>query len=100
MAKFLVTGGAGFIGSNIAEALLARGDEVRILDNLSTGHKHNLDVLDVELGDGEITTPDDVRHILAHTEAVGFVGASSLERMGVEESLTNVTKEFKSIELT
>ena len=37
MASYLVTGGAGFIGSHLAEALLGRGDEVLILDNLSTG---------------------------------------------------------------
>jgi UDP-glucose 4-epimerase len=42
MRTFLVTGGAGFIGSNIAEALVARGDRVRVLDNLSTGHRSNL----------------------------------------------------------
>ena len=40
---FLVTGGAGFIGSNLCEALLDRGYEVRCLDNLSTGRKSNLD---------------------------------------------------------
>ena len=34
---------------------------------------------------------------MKHTDAVGFVGASSLERMGVEESLTNLTREFKSL---
>lgn len=38
MTKYLVTGGAGFIGSNIAAALVNRGDKVRVLDNLSTGH--------------------------------------------------------------
>ena len=43
MRTFLVTGGAGFIGSHIAEALVARGDRVRVLDNLSTGHLSNLD---------------------------------------------------------
>jgi nucleoside-diphosphate-sugar epimerase len=42
MAKFLVTGGAGFIGSHIAEALAGRGDEVRVLDDLSTGRIQNL----------------------------------------------------------
>jgi len=41
MRRCLVTGGAGFIGSHIATALVERGDEVRILDNLSTGHKKN-----------------------------------------------------------
>jgi nucleoside-diphosphate-sugar epimerase len=42
MARYLVTGGAGFIGSNIAEALVNRGDEVVVLDNLSTGHERNI----------------------------------------------------------
>lgn len=41
--KALVTGGAGFIGSNLVDALLARGDEVTVLDNLSTGRRVNLD---------------------------------------------------------
>jgi UDP-glucose 4-epimerase len=42
MAKCLVTGGAGFIGSNLVDALVERGDEVVIIDNLSTGKKENL----------------------------------------------------------
>lgn len=42
MRTFLVTGGAGFIGSHITEALVRRGDRVRVLDNLSTGHVANL----------------------------------------------------------
>jgi UDP-glucose 4-epimerase len=41
--KALVTGGAGFIGSNLADALLARGDEVVVVDDLSTGKRENLD---------------------------------------------------------
>jgi len=48
---------------------------------------------------GPINTPDDVRIILEQTDAHGFVGASSLERMGVEASLTNLTKEFTSLTL-
>ena len=40
--KVLVTGGAGFIGSNLTDALVARGDQVRVLDNFSTGHEANL----------------------------------------------------------
>jgi nucleoside-diphosphate-sugar epimerase len=42
MARYLVTGGAGFIGSHIAETLVGRGDEVRVLDDLSTGKLENL----------------------------------------------------------
>ena len=43
--KCLVTGGAGFIGSNLTEALVARGDEVTVYDNLATGHLSNLDAV-------------------------------------------------------
>ncbi|QNF32273.1 phosphoenolpyruvate hydrolase family protein [Adhaeribacter swui] len=48
---------------------------------------------------GPINTPDDVREILAATEVHGFVGASSLERMGVEASLTDLTRKFKELTL-
>ena len=46
---------------------------------------------------GPINTPDDVRVMLERTAAHGFVGASSLERMGVEQSLTTLTQQFKSL---
>jgi len=57
MRTFLVTGGAGFIGSHIATALVERGDKVRVLDNLSTGHVSNLaHIADrVELIEGDLT---------------------------------------------
>lgn len=57
MRTFLVTGGAGFIGSHIAQALLARGDRVRVLDNLSTGNPANIQLLgkNVEFIEGDIT---------------------------------------------
>jgi predicted TIM-barrel enzyme len=48
---------------------------------------------------GPINTPEDVRIVLDQTSAHGFVGASSLERMGVEESLTLLTRKFKSLTL-
>lgn len=56
MRTLLVTGGAGFIGSHIATALVERGDRVRVLDNLSTGHKRNLTHLGgkVELVEGDV----------------------------------------------
>jgi len=56
MAKFLVTGGAGFIGSNIVETLLKRKHKVRVLDNFSTGKTENLSGLlsKIELVKGDI----------------------------------------------
>lgn len=54
MAKYLVTGGAGFIGSHLTEALIAAGHAVRCFDNLSTGERENLADLPVELVVGDI----------------------------------------------
>ena len=55
MSLYLVTGGAGFIGSHLAEALLKRGDSVRIVDNFSSGKKENLrpgaEVIEGDLAD-------------------------------------------------
>jgi UDP-glucose 4-epimerase len=58
MAKYLVTGGAGFIGSHLVDALVAAGDKVVILDNLSTGSKRNIQdhkTTDVRLAEGDVT---------------------------------------------
>jgi len=61
MKKCLVTGGAGFIGSNLVDALIERGDEVIVLDNLSTGKKENLNpraqFIEVDLRDLEKIKP-------------------------------------------
>ena len=46
---------------------------------------------------GPICTPEDAAYINQHSDAVGFVGASSLERLGVEESITQLTRKFKAI---
>ena len=56
MAKYLVTGGAGFIGSNIVEELVRRGETVRVLDNFSTGSRENVQpfIKKIELTEGDI----------------------------------------------
>ena len=48
---------------------------------------------------GPINTPEDADRVIQATDCVGFVGASSLERMSVERSLTDLTREFKAIPL-
>ncbi|MDD5488145.1 MAG: SDR family oxidoreductase [Candidatus Omnitrophica bacterium] len=70
MAKYLVTGGAGFIGSTIVELLLADGHKVKVLDDLSTGKKENIERF---LGDIEFILGD-VRDKGAVSEAVTGVG--------------------------
>ncbi|MCL6582706.1 MAG: SDR family oxidoreductase [bacterium] len=56
MALFLITGGGGFIGSNLVKALISQGEKVRVLDNFSTGKRENIaEVLDqIELIEGDI----------------------------------------------
>ena len=66
------------------------------IDIMEAGRKVNPDIFFLAHG-GPINTPEDVRIILDKTKAHGFVGASSLERMGVEKSLTDLTRQFKSL---
>ncbi len=74
---YLVTGGAGFIGSNIAREALARGSKVRILDNFSTGHWANLaDIrMDIEVVEGDIRSYHIVRNAMEGVEVVFHQGA-------------------------
>jgi nucleoside-diphosphate-sugar epimerase len=59
MAHYLVTGGAGFIGSHMAEELVRRGERVRVVDSLITGHRENLAHLpQVELFLGDLAEPE------------------------------------------
>jgi UDP-glucose 4-epimerase len=66
--KALVTGGAGFIGSNLVDALLARGDEVTVVDDLSTGRRENLEGA---LAKGAILVEADIRDRAAVEELGG-----------------------------
>ncbi|MGI8604722.1 MAG: phosphoenolpyruvate hydrolase family protein [Verrucomicrobiales bacterium] len=68
----------------------------RTQEIISAVSLHRKDVFFLTHG-GPVNTPDDVRQVLENTSAVGFVGASSLERMGVEESLTDLTRQFKAV---
>jgi UDP-glucose 4-epimerase len=66
--KALVTGGAGFIGSNLVDALLARGDQVTVVDNLATGKRANLEQA---IGNGAVLEDVDIREGDAVSEVVG-----------------------------
>jgi len=99
MAVYLITGGAGFIGSHLAEALVGRGHQVRVADNLSTGRRSNLDHLPaVELLEGDLADPSfaaravrGVEYVL-HQAAIPSVPRSVLDpvashRANVDASL-------------
>jgi UDP-glucose 4-epimerase len=71
MGRFLVTGGAGFIGSSLAHTLVARGDEVRVLDSFLTGKAENLaDLPDVEIIRGDVRDVDGLRAAMKGVDRV------------------------------
>jgi nucleoside-diphosphate-sugar epimerase len=72
MALHLITGGAGFIGSSIAEALLAAGERVRVLDDFSSGRRQNLEGLpgQFELVQGTMVDPETVARAVAGVQTI------------------------------
>ena len=88
--KALVTGGGGFIGSNVVRALLARGDDVRVLDNFSTGSRANLAGLesDVQLVEGDLRSYERVHAAVRGAEVVFHEGALPSVPRSVQDPLT------------
>jgi UDP-glucose 4-epimerase len=91
MGLYLVTGGAGFIGSSIARALIARGDGVRIVDNFSTGKRENLaDIADrIELLEGDIRDDKLMARATAGVEVVYHEAAIASVPQSMAEPLEN-----------
>ena len=93
MTAWLVTGGAGFIGSHLCEALLARGDTVRVLDDLSTGRRENLPP-GVELIVGDVADLSMVCRAVAgvagcfHLAAIASVERGGTDWLGTHRSRT------------
>lgn len=88
-SKILVTGGAGFIGSNLCETLLEQDNKVVCLDNFATGHRHNIEVFlsspNFTLQEGDIRNYDDCQKavkgvdIILHQAAIGSVPRSIID---------------------
>src|SRR5438094_8755110 len=87
--KALVTGGAGFIGSNLVKALVDRGDDVRVLDNFSTGNRANLEGLDVEVVEGELRSYERVHAAVRGVEVVYHLGALGSVPRSIQDPLTS-----------
>ena len=96
--RVLITGGAGFIGSHLADRLLDRGDEIIILDDLSTGRLENIAHLtgraDTEFVLGSILNVDLVDHVVSRVDAVyhlaAAVGVELIVEKPLESLLTNI----------
>ena len=89
MSRVLVTGGGGFIGSNLVRALLDSGHDVRVLDNFSTGNRANLNDLDVEVVEGELRSYERVHNAVRGVEVVFHLGALGSVPRSVQDPLTS-----------
>ncbi|MDQ3877368.1 MAG: GDP-mannose 4,6-dehydratase [Actinomycetota bacterium] len=98
--RYLVTGGAGFIGSHICEALIERGDTVVALDNISTGSEANLSHIgdSVELVHGSVLDPVLVDELVESCDVVIHLAAAVGVRLIVERPLRSLLTNIKGSE--
>jgi UDP-glucose 4-epimerase len=89
VTRVLVTGGAGFIGSNLVRGLLDRGDDVRVLDNFSTGNRANLEGLEIEVVEGELRSYERVHNAVRGVDVVFHLGALGSVPRSVQDPLTS-----------
>ena len=90
MASYLITGGAGFIGSHLAEALVGRGERVRVVDSLVTGKRENLAHLaGVELIEGDLADLAVARQAMAGVDYVLHQAAIPSVPRSVEDPITS-----------
>ena len=87
---YLVTGGAGFIGSNIVEGLVRRGHRARVLDNFSTGRRENLQGLEgVEVVEGDLRDPAALARAVAGVDGVFHEAALRSVPRSVDDPLSS-----------
>jgi len=89
--EYLVTGGAGFIGSNMVRHLVGQGKQVRVLDNLSTGRMENIiDLVDqVEFVQGDLRDTEAVSRAVAGVRYIFHFGALPSVARSVEDPITS-----------
>jgi UDP-glucose 4-epimerase len=101
--RYLITGGAGFIGSHLSEALLARGDHVVVLDNLSTGRFANLDPIGASphfrFVQGSILDELVVDEAVHECDAVIHLAAAVGVKLIVEQALRSFTTNIRGSEV-
>jgi len=91
MTRYLVTGGCGFIGSHLVDALLRQGHDVRVLDNLTSGRTQNLHP-DAELIFGDVANPTAVRAAMRNTDGCfHLAGAANPDDDWLDSHRSNLT---------
>ncbi|MER5422718.1 NAD-dependent epimerase/dehydratase family protein [Streptosporangium roseum] len=100
ITKYLITGGSGFIGSHLADALLARGDSVVILDNLSTGRRENLRPRpDLHFVQGSVLDELMVDELVHQCDVVVHLAAAVGVKLIVEQPLRSLTTNIRGSEI-
>jgi UDP-glucose 4-epimerase len=96
-----ITGGAGFIGSHLADALIARGDSVTILDNLSTGSKKNIFHLEgkITVHEGDIRDKELVDKLVAESDTVFHMAAALGVKNIMEHTIESIDRNFNGSEV-
>lgn len=101
--RALITGGAGFVGSHLADALLNRGSEVVIYDNFSTGRRENLDHLrdnpSVTIVEGDIIDELHVNRVMSGVDACFHLAAAVGVNLIVEQPLKSLTTNIRGSEV-
>ena len=99
--RAFITGGAGFIGSHIADALIARGDSVTILDNLSTGSRKNIAHLDgkIDVHEGDIRDMKLVDKLIAESDVIFHMAAALGVKNIMEHTIESIDRNFNGSEV-
>ncbi len=99
--RAFITGGAGFIGSHLADALIARGDSVIILDNMSTGSAKKIAHLQgkVEVHEGDIRDKDLVDKLVSESDVVFHMAAALGVKNIMEHTLESIDRNFNGSEI-
>jgi UDP-glucose 4-epimerase len=99
--RAFITGGAGFIGSHLADALIARGDSVTILDNMSTGSTKNVAHLQgkVEVYEGDIRDKALVEKLVEQSDIVFHMAAALGVKNIMEHTLESIDRNFNGSEI-
>ena len=96
-----ITGGAGFIGSHLADSLIARGDTVTILDNLSTGSRNNISHLEgkITIHEGDIRDKDLVDKLVKDSDIVFHMAAALGVKNIMEHTIESIDRNFSGSEV-
>jgi UDP-glucose 4-epimerase len=99
--RVFITGGAGFIGSHLADACIARGDEVTILDNMSTGSRANIFHLEgkITVHEGDIRDKDLVEKLVSDSDLVLHMAAALGVKNIMEHTIESMDRNFAGSEV-